>query len=120
MRKLFTIFFYSLCIITSADNNQIVLHDTKHQHDHLEYYPAADIPEAYYDDNTQEIIIVADGFASFYDVEIISQSTLLPVISTQIDSYGDSIDISPLPSDNYTMVITSSNNNVYEGQFSIN
>ena len=117
MRKLFIIFFYFLCFIASADNNQIVLRDTKHQHDHSEYYPPADMPEVYYDDLNYDIIIVADGFASYYDVDIISQSTQLAVISTQIDGYGDTIDVSSLPDDDYVISITSSNNNEFVGYF---
>ena len=84
---------------------------------HSEYYPPADMPEVYYDFDNLEIIIVGDGFASYYDVDIISQSTQLAAISTQIDGYGDSIDVSSLPDDDYTIIITSSNNNEYEGQF---
>ena len=75
------------------------------------------MPEAYYNTDTEEIIIVADGFSSYYDVDIISQSTLQLVLYTTISGYGDSIDVSLLPDDNYKIVITSSNNNVYEGQF---
>ena len=56
MKKLFIIFFYFLCFIASADNNQIVLRDTKHQHDHFEYYPPADMPEVYYDSDNLEIM----------------------------------------------------------------
>ncbi len=33
---------------------------------HSEYYPPADMPEVYYDADNLEIIIVADGFASYY------------------------------------------------------
>ena len=84
---------------------------------HSEYYSPADIPEAYYNSDDQNIIIVADGFASYYDVDIVSESTLMPVISTQVDGYRDSIDISSLPDDDYTIVITSEYNNVFEGQF---
>lgn len=84
---------------------------------HSEYYPPADMPEVYYDADNHEIIIVGDGFASYYDVDIVSQSTLLTVISTQIGGYGDTIDVSSLPDDDYTIIITSSNNNEYEGQF---
>ena len=75
------------------------------------------MPEVYFDSDTQEIIIIADGFASYYDVDIISQSTLQLVLYTTISGYGDSIDVSLLPDDNYKIVITSSYNNVYEGQF---
>jgi hypothetical protein len=75
------------------------------------------MPEVYYDSDNLEIVIVADGFASYYYVEIFQTGYTIPVISTQVDGYGDSIDVSSLPDDNYTIVITSSNNNEYEGQF---
>ncbi len=75
------------------------------------------MPEAYYDASQQEIIIVADGFADYYDVDIVSQSTMQLVLYTTISGNGDSIDVSLLPDDDYTIIITSSNNNVYEGQF---
>ena len=88
-----------------------------HHNDHSEYYPPADMPEVYFDSNDLEIIIVGDGFADYYDVNIVSHSTLLAVISTQVDGYGDIIDVSSLPEDDYTILITSSNDNQYEGQF---
>ncbi len=75
------------------------------------------MPEAYYNSDLQEIIIVADGFSSYYDVDIVSQSTMQLVLYTTISGFGDSIDISSLPDDNYTIVITSEFNNVYQGQF---
>ena len=100
-----------------GDEKSINMQFPGHNGPHNEYYPPADMPEVYYDSDNLEIIIVADGFASYYDVDIVSQSTLLAVISTQIGGYGDSIDVSSLPDDNYTIVITSSNNNEYEGQF---
>lgn len=117
MKKLFLLILLNICCsVLYADQESIVLRDPRNQHDHIEYYPPADMPEAYYV-FAQEIIIVADGFADYYDVNIVSQSTLLAVISTQIDGYGDSIDISSLPNDNYTIIITSSNNNEFEGEF---
>ena len=76
------------------------------------------MPEVYYDSEAHEIILVADGYADYYDVDIISQSTQLAVISTQIDGYGDTIDVSSLPDDDYIILITSSNNNEFEGYFS--
>ncbi len=84
---------------------------------HNEHYAPADMPEVYFDSDTQEIIIIADGFASYYDVDIVSQSTMQLVLYTTISGYGDSIDVSLLPDDDYKIVITSSYNNVYEGQF---
>ena len=85
--------------------------------DHIEHFNPADMPEVYYDADNLEIIIIADGFANYYDVDIVSQSTQLAVISTQVGGYGDNIDVSSLPDDDYTIIITSSNNNEYVGQF---
>ena len=70
-------------------------------------------------DDTDEIIIIGYGFSSYYDVLIIRNSTNQTMVSTQISGYGDTIDVSSLPSDNFTIVITSECNNVFEGQFSI-
>lgn len=88
--------------------------------DHLEYFPPADLPEAYYDSDNLEIILVADGFSSYYDVDIFQTGYTIPVITTQVDGYGDTIDISSLPDGNYTIVITSEFNNEFEGQFIVN
>lgn len=86
---------------------------------HLEHYTPADMPEVFYDGDEDEIIIVADGFSSYYDVLIIRNSTNQTMVLTQVSGYGDTIDVSALPSDNYTIVITSEYNNVFEGQFTI-
>ena len=112
-------FIFSVFLTLFADDPTVANINLQHRnHDnHSEYYPPADMPEVYYDSDNLEIIIVADGFASYYDVDIISQSTQLAVISTQIGGYGDTIDVSSLPDDDYTIIITSSNNNEYEGQF---
>ena len=48
---------------------------------------------------------------------VVTASQELTVISTQIDGYGDSIDVSSLPDGYYTITITSSNNNQFEGTF---
>ncbi len=123
MDKRFFLFFSCVFVFINVfasinDAAQINLeHRDKHDN-HFEYYPPADMPEAYYNSNMQAIIIVADGFASYYDVDIISQSTQLAVISTQIDGYGDTIDVSSLPDDDYIICITSSNNNEFVGYFS--
>ena len=120
MKKSFIIllfFFLSLDMVADHLRNQIRIRQTGQIPNHSEYYPPADMPEVYYDSDNLEIIIVADGFASYYYVDIVSQSTQLAVISTQIGGYGDTIDVSSLPDDDYTIYITSSNNNEYEGQF---
>ena len=73
----------------------------------------------YFDADDMEIIIEADGFASYYEVDIISQVTMLTVISTWVGGYGDTVDVSSLTIGYYQIVITSSNNNVYEGYFTV-
>ena len=78
----------------------------------------ADQPDVYYDDDEQEIIIDGPGSeASYYDVDIVSMSTLDTMLSTQVNGTYDTIDVSSLPDDNYKIVITSSNFNEYEGYF---
>ena len=77
------------------------------------------MPEAYFDSNDMEIIIVGDGFADYYDVEIVSLGSMLTVIGTQVDGYGDTINVSSLPDDSYVIVITTEYNNVYQGQFTV-
>ncbi len=86
---------------------------------HSEYYPPADMPEVYYDADNLEIALVADGFAAFYDVEITLTTGNVPFISTQVDGYGDTIDVSSLTEGYYNITITSSNNNQYVGTFNI-
>ena len=118
MKRFITITFLMLFAVQMfADRNyqHIQLDPTKIGH--FDQPVPADMPEVYYNTDTEEIIIVADGFSAYYDVDIISQSSMIAVISTQVDGYGDSIDISSLPDDNYTIVITSEFNNVYQGQF---
>ncbi len=75
------------------------------------------MPEVYYDRSNQEIILVADGFVSSYDVDIVSLSTLQVVLFTAVNGYGDTIDVSMLPDDNYKIVISTPYNNIYEGYF---
>ena len=102
-----------------GDGEQILLQ--KHNNDgHLEHYPIANMPDAvYYDSDEEEIIIVADGTSLYYNVEIVSDSLNQTVIMTQVDGYGDVIDVSALSAGNYTIVITSQFLNEYEGHFTI-
>ena len=113
---LFSLFVIN-CNLALANMTPIVVQNGGAANDHSEYYPPADMPEVYYDADNLEIIIVADGFASYYYVDITSASGYVPLISTQIDGYGDSIDVSSLPDGYYTITITSSNNNQFEGTF---
>lgn len=118
MEKRLFLFIFILCsLVASADPDEIVLSPDGPDKDHLEYYDPADMPEVYYDRSNQEIILVADGFVSSYDVDIVSLSTLQVVLFTAVNGYGDTIDVSTLPDDNYKIVISTPYNNIYEGYF---
>ncbi len=110
---LFTLF--SFCVSAKNMPRAIVLEH--HGGGHNEYFDPADKPEVFYDDDNQEIILVADGFVSSYDVDIVSLSTLQVVLFTAVNGYGDTIDVSMLPDDNYKIVISTPYNNIYEGYF---
>ena len=114
---LFAFLVMGTCFINAQES--INMQHVGNNGPHNEYYPPADMPEVYIDLDEMEVIIEADGFADYYVVNIISQVSMQCVIYTQIDGYGDSIDISSLPDGYYRIVITSSNNNVFEGYFMI-
>ena len=102
-----------------ADNGQGVIILEQKGGNHSEYYIPADMPEVYFDSDEMEIIIVAEGFADYYTVEVNSMVSGLTLIYTQIRGYGDTIDVSSLPDGYYQIIITSSNNNMFEGTFLI-
>lgn len=108
----------TISLMAFGRGHSIQIHKKGATGTHNEYYDPADKPEVYYDADYQQIAIYADGFASYYDVDIVSMSTLQIELTTQVSGFGDTFDISSLPCDNYRIVITSSYNNVYEGLFS--
>ena len=120
MQKTLFIIFALFCTLQVAarDNQQVVvLHQKGGSHFGHPIWPA-DQPDVYYDDVEQIIIIDGPGReASYYDVDIVSMSTLDTMLSTQVNGTYDTIDVSSLPDDNYKIVITSSNFNEYEGYF---
>ena len=116
---LFVMSSFGVSSQTRDGEEKLNLQYVGHHGTHSEYYPPADMPDVYFDDDELEIIIVGDGFADYYDVEIVSLGSMLTVISTQVDGYGDSIDVSSLSDGDYTIVITSEYNNVYQGYFAI-
>ena len=116
------IIFLLLSIVglqAQASDEEIVLSCPGHQHDHIEHYDPADMPIVYFDSDEMEIIIEAEGFAGYYTVEVRFMSSGDPVIHTQIDGYGDTIDVSSLTAGYYQLVITSEYNNVYIGYINI-
>ena len=90
-----------------------------HQNDHFEHFIPADQPDVYYDNVNQTIIIDGGGEVTYYDVEIASVTTTLTVISTQVNGYYDTIDISSLPQDEYVITIYSPEDHTYEGFFEV-
>ncbi len=109
--------FFPLSGLADRDSGQqVILQKKKSQINHGGFI-MADMPDAvYYDFDEMEIIIEADGVSQYYDVEIVSDSLNQTVISTQVSGYGDTIDVSSLPTGSYTIVITSQFHNTYEGQ----
>ena len=85
-------------------------------HSGIPFVPA-DMPDVYYDSDTEEIIIDGTGYATYYDVDIISVSTGYVVLYDTVNGNYGTVDVSSLPDDDYTILITSSNNNEYEGSF---
>ncbi len=118
---LLLIVFAAIVFTSHAGDDTTAAINLEHRgHDHSEHFIPADMPEVYYDSDAQEIILVADGFSSYYYVEIGPSSWVTPVISTQVDGYGDTIDVSALVSDYYyTIRITSEFGNQFEGEFLI-
>ena len=112
------ILYLSVGLLSWAGERPIQMHDkgSVNNHSGIPFVPM-DMPDVYYDDVAQEIIIDGNGYSAYYDVDIISESTLLTVLSTNVDGDYDTIDVSSLPDDNYTILITSSEDNQYEGHF---
>lgn len=106
--------------IARDEEQQLNLQNVGYHGDHFEHYDPIDMPEAYYDNDDKEIIIVGDGYSSYYEVKIISITTMLTWVDATISGYGDAIDVSSLPVDNYWIVITSSYHNTFVGYLNIN
>ena len=79
----------------------------------------ADQPDVYYDDVAQTIIIDGGGEVTYYDVEIAPVSTFVPVISTQVNGFYDTIDVSSLSATEYYITVSSPTGNEFEGYFEI-
>lgn len=77
------------------------------------------MPDVYYDNVNQTIIIDGGGEVTYYDVEIAPVTSSVQVITTQVSGYYDTIDVSSLPATEYVITIYSPENNTYEGFFEI-
>jgi len=121
MNKIYLLFILLIAISVQcfAGKRPIQIRDKGSVNNHTEHFIPADEPDVYFDNSSLEIIIEADGFASYYDVEIYPDNSAIAVISTQISGYGDTIDVSSLPAAEYVITIYSPEDNTYEGFFEI-
>ena len=110
----------SISLLSFADNDRIVLTPNNNGNNHYEIPLPADEPEVYYDSETQEIIIDGMGFVNYYDVEIATAASYVTVLTTQVNGYYDTIDISSLPQSHYIITIESPLGNTFEGYFDTN
>ena len=96
---------------------QIDIHQTGQMPNHSEWPIPADEPDVYHDENDQEIVIDGTGYVGYYDVEIASTTNWTVYISTQVNGSYDTIDISSLPTGEYSITINSPTGNSFEGLF---
>ena len=113
MKRTFFILLLSIMSFSAMSDNPIIIH----QHDHFNHPIPADMPDVYYYNDTQTIVIDGGGEVNYYDVEIISLTSLNTVISTQVNGYYGTIDISSLPDGEYAITIDSPTGNSFEGFF---
>ena len=116
--SLFMLYSLNVNVCSVYGEEHINIHHTGNHDDHsgIPFVPA-DMPDVYYDSDTEEIIIDGPGYATYYDVDIISVSTGYVVLYDTVNGTYGTVDVSSLPDDDYTILITSSNNNEYEGSF---
>ena len=120
MKKYFLIIclMLSLASFTFRSPEKISLNNPNNQHDHFNHPVPADMPDVYYNNSTQTLIIDGTGEVNYYDVEVISLTTLDTEISTQVNGYYDTIDVSSLPEGEYAITIDAPTGNSFEGFFS--
>ena len=116
---LFILFAAVYSCFAAAQSRPIIIQNGGSANDHLEHFIPADQPDVYYDSTDQSIIIDGGGAVSYYDVEIEPVSSSVPVISTQVSGYYDTIDVSSLSATEYVITIYSPTGNEFEGFFEI-
>lgn len=120
MRIIYIILLLLFSLQLYADNGQVVILTKKGGiHSGIPFVPA-DMPTLVnYDEEAEEIVIEAEGYSSYYYVEIVSDDTGLLMLDETISGTGGTIDVSSLSADYYILTIITSNNNVFEGHFTI-
>ncbi len=118
MRQTLTFLFLITVLLSSADNNVIILSPDGPTENHHVIPIPAEMPYVYHNNVLQTIIIDGTGEVEYYDVEIMSLTTFDVLISTQVNGYYDTIDISSLPEGEYVITIDAPTGNSFEGLFS--
>ncbi len=111
-----------LCVLLSsvylsAREDPVILHNGGSVNDRYDLPMPADMPDVYYNNVSQTIIIDGTGEVDYYDVEIIDMTNHDVVISTQVSGYYDTIDVSSLPEEEYSIVIYSPTGYIFDGYF---
>ncbi len=112
------VFIFSSFVCMARDEASINLHYPGGGHSHYGIPAPAEIPDVYYNDVSQTIIVDGTGEVNYYDVEIMSLTSFDVLISTQVNGYYDTIDISSLPDGEYVITIDAPTGNSFEGFFS--
>ncbi len=110
------VFIFSSFVCMARDEENINLHFPGRNHNNIPI--PAEMPDAYYNNVSQTIIVDGTGEVEYYDVEIMSLTTFDVLISTQVNGYYDTIDISSLPDGEYVITIDAPTGNSFEGFFS--
>ena len=118
-RLIISLFILGFCLNLYAYRDEIRLSLPGQQDDRIEHFVPFDMPNVYYDDVSQAITIDGDGAVNYYVVEIAPVTSSVPVITTQVSGYYDTIDVSSLPAAEYVITIYSPEDNTYEGFFEI-
>ena len=127
MKKLLlTIVFFAvytlICIraevIDKGPEQQVVISSKDHTsgHDHNEWNIPADMPDVYYNNVSGTITIVDYANVTYY-VTIYDDWWNAVITDTKVG--GGTIDVSSLSTGDYTIDITTSWNNQYEGEFTV-
>ena len=119
--KILSLFFIYVFFATQTNANCTKLQISRPSkiNNRTEYYTPTDEPTVYYNDEEQTIVIEGEGVVDYYDVVISSIGSRQTMCATTVNGISDTIDISTFPAGEYQLTITSSNNNMFHGQFTI-
>ena len=115
MKRIILFFFLSVSFLSYADPDEIVLTPTNPIKDRGDSYNVS--PLAFYDRDTEVIIIDGTGAASYYVVEITSAVNGYYEFYTIVNGTYDTFDAYALTAGTHVITITSPLGDAYEGTF---